>query len=352
MTLEIRPLRPDDLTDLSRFLAEGFGAPAGADFAAPDVLRWKYLDPIAIDVGGGGGEAPRSFVACEGGGRIVGHVGACPTAFEGPGLPPRGVSTLHMIDWLGSREHRSVGTALMRQAQRGAETQYVLVANERARRVTRGAGYEPVAEVPVFRKVLRAGYRWKVPGHGPAGRLLRVARDAARMATNPGRSPRVAVELRRVSGFGPEAARILDDFRTRAVLTGRCPGRLNHALLFPRPGMSGWLILAEGDPRGFALLNVAGQGPVRAGKVVECLVEGQDAGLWHAAVSALAAELARQGADLAVAFGGTPWMALALRQSGFAESHRLEFTLRDRRGLIPRGAPFHLSPFEADSAYT
>src|SRR5690348_7672191 len=99
MPPEIRPLEPNDLPELGRFLVEGFGAPPEAPFAAPDVLRWKYLEPIA-----GLAEA-RSFVACAGG-RIVGHVGVCPTVFVGAALPPEGVSTLHMIDWLGAREHR------------------------------------------------------------------------------------------------------------------------------------------------------------------------------------------------------------------------------------------------------
>src|SRR4051812_5764290 len=111
MTPEIRPLRPDDLPELSRFLTDGFHAPGDAEFAAVDVLGWKYLDPI------GGGDAPRSFVASAGG-EIVGHVGVCRTVFEGLGLPPGGVTTLHMIDWLGSRAHRSVGSALMQHAHR------------------------------------------------------------------------------------------------------------------------------------------------------------------------------------------------------------------------------------------
>lgn len=348
MLPEIRALQADDLADLSRFLIDGFHAPSDADFAALDVLRWKYLDPIGGDL-----DAPRSFVATEPeGGRIVGHVGVCPTVFEGLGLPPGGIRTLHMVDWLGSRAHRAVGSALMRQAHQGAATQYVLVANERARRVTGGAGYAPAAEVAVFQKVLRAGYRWRVPGLGPAARLLRVGKDSVRMVMHPGRTPRIAVELRRVPEFGPEVDLILDDWRGRAILTGRSPERLNHALRYPRPGMTGWLVVVGGEIRGFALLNVVRQGAIRAGKLVECLVAGDDGDLRHAAVAALTAELRRQGADLAVGFASAPWTADSLRLSGFAPAHRLEFTLRDREGLIPRAGPFHLSPFEADYAYS
>ena len=43
MTRDIRPLTPDDIPELSRFLTAGFAAPPDADFAAPEVLRWKYL---------------------------------------------------------------------------------------------------------------------------------------------------------------------------------------------------------------------------------------------------------------------------------------------------------------------
>ena len=45
MTALIRPLQLDDLEDLSRFLTAGFHAPPDADFALPEVLRWKYLGP-------------------------------------------------------------------------------------------------------------------------------------------------------------------------------------------------------------------------------------------------------------------------------------------------------------------
>ncbi|WP_020467120.1 GNAT family N-acetyltransferase [Singulisphaera acidiphila] len=346
MIPEIRPLRPDDLQELSRFLIEGFHAPSDAAFAAPDVLGWKSLEPIHD-----GDEIPRSFIASEEG-RIVGHVGLCPTAFEGLSLPPGGITTLHMVDWLGSRVHRALGSALMRHAHQKAKTQYVLVANERARRVTGGAGYTPTAEVTVFQKVLRIGYRWRVPGLGPGARLLRVGRDAARKVLNPGRSPQIAVELRQVREFGPEVGPILDDWQARAILTSRSPERLNHALHYPRPGMSGWLILVGEQPQGFALLNVVAQGTVRTGKLVECLVQGDDSALQHAATTALTEELRRQGADLAIGFASTPWTTEALRLSGFTPAHRLEFTLRDRERLIPPGIPIHLSPFEADYAYS
>ena len=122
MTREIRPLEPDDLEDLSRFLTEGFHTAPDADFAAPEVLRWKYLEPT----GEGEDRGPRSYLARDEAGAVIGHVGICPTAFEGAVIPGGSVATLHMIDWLGSPGHRSVGASLMRKAHEAAPTQFGL----------------------------------------------------------------------------------------------------------------------------------------------------------------------------------------------------------------------------------
>ena len=45
---------------------------------------------------------PRSYLARDEAGQVIGHVGICATAFEGAAISGGPVSTLHMIDWLGS----------------------------------------------------------------------------------------------------------------------------------------------------------------------------------------------------------------------------------------------------------
>jgi hypothetical protein len=105
---------------------------------------------------------------------------------------------------------------------------------------------------------------------------------------------------------------------------------------------------------GFALLNLIQQAPghQHEGRIVDCLLTAAEVDLWHAAILALTEELASQGADIVRAFASTTFVAEALQRSGFVRQFALEFSLRDRQGVIPGDLPFHLMPIEADYAYT
>src|SRR5271157_740540 len=350
MTREICPLALHDLCDLGRFLIAGFRAAPDADFAAPAVLQWKYLQPRGEDV-----EAPRSYLAREEGGHVIGHVGICQTAFEGHVILGGRIATLHMIDWLGSPEHRSVGASLMRRAHEGAPTQFGLGGTAAGRAVIKRGGYEVRDLIPVYQRVLRPSHWFQVPALDFAARGSRLAQDLLRRALLPARSAQVRVELRKISSFGLETEPIVERAKTHAILTGRNSKRLNHLLQFPRQAMSGWHLVAPPDRLcGFAVLNLVPQdgGRVRMGKIVDCLLADIDVRLWHGAILALTQELGRQGADVVQTFASTPWMAEALHRSGFGSRFVLEFSLRDRQRLLPLGIPFHLMPIEADYAYT
>lgn len=350
MTREIRPTAPEDIPDLGRFLAAGFHAPPDADFAAPDVLRWKYLD-------GADPDAARSYIARDASGRIIGHLGLCRTSFEGRALAAAGgrVGTIHIIDWLGSPEHRAVGMSLMRRAHQAAPTQFGLGVSQAALVVGERAGYELRGLVPAYTRVLRPGYWLRAAGLRPWQRAPRLAREIATRLARPPASPRAVIVPRRVPAFGPEIAPIVEAAQAHAILTTRDPARLDAFLRFPRQAVSGWHLLDEaGRLRGLAILNIIPKddGRTRLGKVVDCLLDGIDVDPWHAAFAALTRELARQGADLAQAYGSTPWAAEALRRGGYASRFSVKFHIRDREGIIPRDVPFHLTPLEGDYGYT
>jgi hypothetical protein len=345
MARHITPLRSEEIPEVGRFLTEGFGTPPVAAFAAPEVLAWKYFDPR------GGPDVPRGFVARDDG-RLVGFVGICTGTFHVAGDPGREVSTLHGADWFASKDAPNTGAYLMLRGHRQAETAYTLGGSGDARRMIAGGGYDRLADVPVFRKVLRPLYGLKEPGTGIAGRLLRAARDVVRSIGDRGRRPSIPVTLRRVESFGPEVDAILGRGEPGLLHSRRSPDTLNHYLRHPSGTLTGWLILAGDEPVGFAMLNIIPRGPTRVGKVVECFLEGCDPSLWHAAFVALTRELRGQGADLALACGSTSWAAEALRMAGYRELHRLGFWLRDKKRRLPREGPFHLTFLEADYAYT
>jgi hypothetical protein len=237
----------------------------------------------------------------------------------------------------------------MRRAHQTAETQYGFGGSAAGRGVIDRGGYGLVARVPVCRRVLRPGYRLRDPSLSWPGKLLRAAKDTAGVLARPRRAPAATVEWGPVAAFGAELGPVLAAYEARAVFSSRGSDFLNYVVRYPRGGLGGGLLRSGGVVRGLALLATVG----REGRIAECLLDDpDDADLWHAAVLSLTAELGRRGADLAVAFASTPWASRALRAAGYAPVHALEFRLRDRAKKLPSNVPFHLTPLEADYAYT
>ena len=276
------------------------------------------------------------------------------TAFDSPAIPGGRITTLHMLDWLGSASHRSVGVSLMSKLTSEA-TQFGLGGSAAAQGQRAGPirveGVVPGLSARAPPRALAASPR---PESRPPIRAA--SHDLVRNVRQGSRTPRTLVECRRVASFDDwRLGEILGKARRHAVLTDRTAARLNHFLRFPRQSMSGWEVLDVGGRTcGFALLNVIPQhqGRIRIGKIVDCLVDSTDVDLWHATLHALTHELARQNADLVQAFASAPWMAEGVRRSGFDFRFELEFHLHNRQDIIPRDIPFHFTPLEADYAYT
>lgn len=299
--------------------------------------------------------SPLEVTLCDENGQIIGHVGICRTDFESDLILAGRAATLHMIDWLGSAEHRSIGASLMRLAHAQAPTQFGVGGSVAGRTVIKRGGYEPRDEVPVYQRVLRPSHWLRIPELGRLDRAAHLLRDLTQSLLARSQGSRDQVALRKVTSFDQIIEPIIKDARRHAILTSRTSARLNHFLRFPRQTMSGWQIMTRHNELcGFALLSVVPRhgGRVRLGKIVDCLLSGTDIIAWSAAIQGLTDELQQQGADLVQAFAGPPWMTNALRQCGFSPRFTLEFSIRDRQQLLPRGIPFHLMPIEADYGYT
>lgn len=349
MSVEIRPLADADLPALSRFLTAGFHTPPDAEFASVEILRWKYLE----SQGDASEPSPRSLVAVDEAGEIIGHVGYVPSAFVGPGMA-KAVPALHMIDWLGSAGHRSVGASLMRRAHEAAPVQFGLGGSDAGRAVIKRGGYEAMPPSFLFERILDP-LRWLRAGGASSRGAVRTARDLARRLINPVRPASVRLVLEPVSKFGPEVDEIVRGGSRSAVIAARTPDRLNYVLRYPRGRPTGYLLRDEDRrPRGLAILATIPRdgGRLSLGRVVDVQMDDDAPETWHAALLLLSRELARLGAHVAQSFASPPWTVDALRRAGYAQRHPLEFRLRDRDSLIPRDHPFHLTPIEADYAFT
>ena len=167
---------------------------------------------------------------------------------------------MHIIDWLGSPAQRSIGISMMRQVHQGVETQFGLGVSESALGVGERAGYELRGLVPVYTRVLRAGYWLRAAGSGRIARWLRLARDLSTRAARLPARPRTTLILDQVARFGSEISEIVASTKAHAILTERDPARLNSFLHFPRQNFSGWHLRdPAGGLRGFALLSLVSQ---------------------------------------------------------------------------------------------
>ena len=144
---------------------------------------------------------PLSYIAQNESGRIVGHLGLCRTYFEGQGIGGSSgrVPTMHIIDWLGSPEQRSIGISLMRLSHQGVETQFGLGVSPSALAVGERAGYELRGLVPVYNRVLRASYWLRSGSSGSVARWVRLGHDLASRLTRFPAHPRANLVLERVS---------------------------------------------------------------------------------------------------------------------------------------------------------
>jgi hypothetical protein len=344
MAAKVAPLQETQVAGLSEFLRRGLWTPGTSDeFARPEVLRWKYFGER------GSSNIPRSFVVSDGE-RIEAHAGLIPTAFGLPGFAE--TEALHIVDWLTSQEGAALGAVLMMRAFTLAPVAYALGCTPAAARVLLRAGYEIVADVPLYHRVIRRtkGGVWKQL-HGGAAGAGGLALLGIDLAQSLRRLPEGQVlRLRTVEKFGQEVLEMLSQSKVEVTCSSRVAKVLNHYLAFPGQVFHGFLFESNGL-QGFGILNVIDRPGVRLARIVECFLNSTDPSLWRDATGLLTSEAIKRGADLVSAYGSTNWMAEGLRKAGFFRRGKTPFYLRDPKKLISRSRPFHLTHLEADLSY-
>lgn len=330
------PLTEDALDELCAFLQGAFAEPAHQYLFSPDVLRWKYLEPIGDD------RSTRSWIVREDG-RIVAHVGLSLTRF--------GTTTAAFpYDWIAKGSKSPHGLMLLMRMHRLTEVQYILGCTDDAAQVYARSGYQTPLVAQIFQKVL-APLAWQHIHRGqPLGKkLLLLTVDRARSIGRPGTTPKQPLTLRPVKEFGSEIADLFQQ-GPAVIHSARDAAWLNHFLRFPPGTIHGWHLFDQdqGRPCGFALVNVVPQGPIRLGKVLECWVASEDSLQWQAAGAAVVDGCRQLGCHQIAAYGTAPWTASAWRTNGFFPRGRTPLQWRDPKGKVLLDRPFHLTYLEAD----
>ena len=344
MALQIRPIQQDDIPELSQLLIRGFHLPLDAEIFSAETLLWKYFDPCGEEF------SPRGFVAHRDG-RIVGYVGLSPSAFISAAFP-QPIPTTTAFDWLAAESGAHIGSTLMQQQFRYTRLQFLIGGSDAARSAYAKLGYKVYCAIPIFCRILRPTHRFRQPRQSPIWKaVLQASRDYGLGAVHPTRSPVVPIDLQRVTAFGPEVGLITATCQMDAIHTKRTPELLNHFLRYPQQTISGWHLLEGGRLRGFAMLSVVQSGPIRIGKITDCLLDCLEPELWHSALYSLTQQLWEQAADVVLCYGTTPWMVPALKHNGFRHQRQSQFAVHDPENLIPNNAAFYLTYIEADGAY-
>jgi hypothetical protein len=344
MSVEIRSIQSDDLLKLSQFLIAGFNATPVAEFAKLDVLAWKYLDLL------GEVDYSRCFVAVDNG-QIIACIGLSKTRLVVTDSL-RLITASHGFDWLSANRDIATGLMVGQRADQCADIQLAIGGTAKAVKIRERTGFTIAPSVPEYCRIIYPVHYLRSPRPMAIWKCLaKIVREYGRWLRYPRQKPSVPIVLQRIESFGAEVTQIVSDCQMPEIHTLRTPELLNHFLRYPHKNITGWHMMQEGRLRGVALLSIVKNGPVCIGKIADCFLDSLDQDLWHAAISALVAELRRQSADMVVCYGTTPWMAEALTRNGFYCQRLLPFGIRDSKKLLPESAAFYLTHMEADHAY-
>jgi hypothetical protein len=161
MSLRIEPTTPQDQAALIQFLITIFHANSGAPFVKPELIHWKYFEPLE------GWNGPRSFILKQGS-NIVAHAGIIPLSFI---TQNREVSGIHLIDWAASPSVPGAGVLLLRKAASLTETILAVGGSTDTRQIMPKLGFKEVATLELFARVVRPSAQvskkafrsWKAP---------------------------------------------------------------------------------------------------------------------------------------------------------------------------------------------
>jgi len=347
---QILPTEESQVTDLSRFLIEGFQlSEAGRIAQKPVPLRWRYFEPR------GNWPGPRSFVVREGE-QFTAHVGVVPTAFVSPGQRDFNVTAVYPVDWLSAKQGGMLGTMLMLKAFGCGNVQYSLGSSTGGERILESCGFKKLAVVPLYYRFFKPAKRevWNlIHGQQPFPKnIVMYGVDMARsLSGRLGRPRSSGIALQAVTEFTAEVENLFHSRPQNVLYTSRSAALLNYFLRHPGKNFRGWMLQRDGKNIGFALTNIMERDHLRQGKIVDCFLCEDELEQWIEAISLLTRQLEQADCDLVRTAATSAVLQQAFRANGYFPRGRGGFFLRDTRNLLPKDKPFHLTMIEGDMGY-
>jgi hypothetical protein len=334
MNGQLRPLQESDLPRLEAFLRQVFAAPPEAQFAARQMLAWKYLtsDPVwAGDL---------SYVL-ERDGRLAAHAGACPVVFRSP--TGRRVTCATIIDWAADRGTPGAGLVVCRHVMQLADATFLIGGTATTWALAPSLGFRPVLQARVYVRWVRPLKEFWLRPKNP--------RAALRLLHGVARAPFGRLAARRGWGISPvsrfdESAQSVVAAAPRLYSAAeRTLAQLNHRLDCPATATRGYLLLRSDTILGYAIATV---GKWEA-KILDLRLNSQDPKDWAAAYAVVTDRLSKEpGVCRICALASVPMLQQALESNSYWVSRVEPVAFYDPRQLMEALLPVDIQFFESD----
>lgn len=330
------PISESEQQSVADLLRCTFNADPKAVSFHPDVLRWKYFSPHPQ------WEGTRSY-AVKHGDKLVAHGGVWPICLR---AKDRKVSAIHLIDWAATRGAPGAGILLVRKFAQMADILLTIGGSSDTRAILPKLGYKHANNLKYYARVVRPWRQFRTTPKRNWKAPLRLARNTL-WSFGSSRVPE-SWNAVRVSHFDESHQNLLARCSGNALRGWRTPSSLNYMLSCPAAEFSGFLIIADQEPRGYFMLAKLGEQT----RIVEIRLDTKDQPSWAAACK-LASHVAAQDSAISEIIAATSEtsIATAFQQIGFRLRRSDPIYAYDPRGLLEDAPPVGLSMLDGDVCF-
>lgn len=322
-----------------RFLRTVFGVSESHRMFQPDVLRWKCFAPHPF------WEGSRGYAL-----RYKGEIAAfgclVPCRFL---TGSETVASCNVIDWAASKTVPGAGILLYRHIQSLTGTMINIGGTADARQVLPRIGFQPLAEIHHYTRVLRPWRHFRTAGQRDWKSPLRLARDYRQLGRTV-EGALLSLAARRVNSFADVPTEAFPDPSiTQQVVCARTSASLKYFMACPAAQVDAYILDRDHTPAGYFLLSRVGRHQCR---IADLWIRSADGQEWAAAYGTAAATAQADPRITQVSIAATlPLQTAALEQAGYRRNHTEPVFVLDPGRVLGGRHDLALSSLENDGYY-